>query len=769
MANGQAWCEQNTWRMQEREKWRYAYAGNKIVRYLDNPPLQDLEAVLDYLTGAYGCSKLSLDGKPVTGSWITLRAWYELANTDGSGVQRPRVYHEIIPAADTGSDTAYVQENNCTYVVTVTPYFRQASVTAPTAGSSGITYRVVGETRDRETGLWTYQIEKREQLTTTTGVVTLEDDAFKTVYGQTFMGVRTGNLDHTGAAVALWPVDDSTQGTLVVEAMPSKNENCTVDITQRKVVAKAAENVSVERYVTAFETGVTITNRNQAAAVNAAVGVADGIITRRSSRQNDDDTFDNTETLTTAVARSDAVVERYVTAFETGVTITNRNQPVAVNAAVAVADGIITRRSSRMTDGLRYDNTETVTTAVAQSDAVVERYVTAFETGVTITNRNQSAAVNAAVAVSDGIITRRSSRLTDAGRYDNTETLTTAVAQSDAVVERYETAFEIGVTITNRNQTAAVNELVEVADGIITRRSSRMTDGLLYDNTETLTTEREVSEAVKTVRVTPFETVSRVTDRGQTAAAADPTTPGVSVTKEKSEAGRFANTTEAVTPTANVDKTKLKTIQGLDTIEETLTRNEAAAPTLPATQTPGTAETVEWVKTDENQYDVRRRIETGEKFVQSFTLPDERGNITIIRYFNHTLAEEQALLAALDAGRNNSASPGAINKYAKYDGVIVSRPASGAASGSGSEFAVEETGLKQDEKRLVTVDGVRKVQTWTYTYNVKKDWGISGGWTAYSGAKQPGSFFHDLGNDWYEYKKVTGISVAETAFTPGAI
>jgi len=33
----------------------------------------------------------------------------------------------------------------------------------------------------------------------------------------------------------------------------------------------------------------------------------------------------------------------------------------------------------------------------------------------------------------------------------------------------------------------------------------------------------------------------------------------------------------------------------------------------------------------------------------------------------------------------------------------------------------------------------------------------------------PGSFFHDLGNDWNFYKKVTSISVSEEEFTSGEI
>ena len=58
----------------------------------------------------------------------------------------------------------------------------------------------------------------------------------------------------------------------------------------------------------AARAGVTITNRNQAAAVNAFVAVAGGIITRRSSKLNDNGTFDNTLKSSTYAVFGDATV-----------------------------------------------------------------------------------------------------------------------------------------------------------------------------------------------------------------------------------------------------------------------------------------------------------------------------------------------------------------------------------------------------------------------------------------------------------------------------
>lgn len=278
-----------------------------------------------------------------------------------------------------------------------------------------------------------------------------------------------------------------------------------------------------------------------------------------------------------------------------------------------------------------------------------------------------------------------------------------------------------------------------------------------------------MTDSVRKVVKTPFE-VRTVNENRSLNAPISEELPAVGMQREnrKTAGGWYDTVNDVRTPVANVTETSSKTIQGLETRSQVDKRNEPTAPTLPIAQTPGTVEEILYRLNDLNAYDVKRVTETGEKFVYTFTIPDERGATYVTRYYNHTDVEERALLGALNSARSNTATPGQINKFRLFDGVIVSRPASGASGGS-NKFAWSQTGKTQIEKRIVDVDGVRKVQTWTYTYNMKKDWGISGGSTDYSGALMPGSFFHDLGNDWYFYKKVTNINVTEADFAPGTI
>ena len=338
----------------------------------------------------------------------------------------------------------------------------------------------------------------------------------------------------------------SVVGGVVTIQASKRNDDGTFNNTKITKTAIAYDS-EVTREQTVFSQFVSIVKRNQAAAVNVFVAVSNGIVTRRFSHKNEDGTFDNTEETRTAIA-AEAVVERSRSAFRDTVTITNRNQAAAVNAFVNVINGIITTRSSKKNDDGTFDNTEATSTAIAVSNAVVEHSRTAFRDIVTITNRNQTTAVSAFVNVVNGIITTQGYKENDDKTFDNTETLSTAIGVLSAVAEKSRTLFMDSVTVTNRNQPTAVSALVEVANGIITEQGYRENDDGTFDNTETLGTARAVADATVIAEGDAFSTSTRKIQRNQAAAdatAAGLTGGGtaaaklVSVRNDKTEAGRF--------------------------------------------------------------------------------------------------------------------------------------------------------------------------------------------------------------------------------------
>ena len=453
MDTGEQFCKKAQWYRTEEMSFGFTAGGDTLTRYCEMPPNMLIDDAIAYLVGVNGCAALTMDGIALAGSWRTMVAGCVPVGPESAGRSRKmRIFHTIAKL-NGGTGTAWV-ETNCTYVVTVTPYFRQVAVASPTTGTSGITYSIEGSRRDDRTGLWDYLVVKREQLTTTTGIVVTEDDKFKTVSEQTFYGVRTGNLNHLGAAVALWTVGVTPDGTEYETVSVRKNDNCTTDISQRKTVAKEVTDQTVANTQTVFDKTESATDRNQAEAVNALVTVAGGVVTERRSEENEDGTFNNTETKKTAIAVTGAVEANTQTIFEKSESKTDRNQAAAVKALVTVAGGVVTERRAEENPDGTFDNVETKKTAIAVTGAVEANTQTIFEKSESKTDRNQAAAVKALVAVSAGVITQRKAETNPDGTFDNVETKNTEVAVSEAVKEQTGDLFSARVRVASKNTTA---------------------------------------------------------------------------------------------------------------------------------------------------------------------------------------------------------------------------------------------------------------------------------------------------------------------------
>lgn len=697
----QKWCMNAKWRAARWESLKYTFGDGTIVRYVDEPALSDMEGLCAWLLDPACCAagKLAVNGKVVDGAYVPVAAWWEDVTIRGQ--QRTRLYHECMPAASVTAGTAYVTENNCTWKVTVTPYFRQAAVAVPTPGTSGVTYRVMQDRVDPRTGLWMFVLEKREQMTTTTGVVTAADDIFKTVWEQTFYGVRTGNTDHTGAAIAaLWTPGNPTPGTLYETVDVQKNDNCTTNVSQRKTVEKevalAGHGIEKDQFQT-----VETTDSVSATALGDAPAADAGLITGHSEDKTSTGLYKRRK----KTEQEQDVAAAAVTQTKDQFSSETETEDVAASALGAVPEpdaGLVTTHKNVKTRGKKYRRTKREVQELDVADAVKRVTKDQFNT-VTETEDVAAAALGAAPAPSAGLVTTHKDSKTPGKKF-------------------------------RRNK----REIQEIA----------------------------VTDAVKVVSKTPFDTVTLQRHVSQAAAAADPTNPGVRVKNEKTDGilvtqeveTRAANTG---TDGAGILEKKLTTVQGLVTTVETATRNKTAALTEETAQTAGTARTAVNTLNDLGVYDVREIVETGAKWVYTYTVPDVNGAYTVTLYFNHTQAEELALVAALSATNSNSFSPDPMNRFGKYDGRIVSRPLDTTAN---AKWQWEVTGKTFERTEAFERGGKDYVRTWKYTFSAKRDWGISSGYAAYSGAKS-GSSFEDLGGDWYHYVKVTKIEVKQAEVT----
>jgi hypothetical protein len=389
---------------------------------------------------------------------------------------------------------------------------------------------------------------------------------------------------------------------------------------------------------------------------------------------------------------------------------TDRNQTTAVKDLVTVAGGVITERTAKKNDDGTFDNTETKKTAIAVTGQVEANTQTIYDKTESKTDRNQTTAVKDLVTVAGGVVTERTAKKNDDGTFDNTETKKTAIAVTGQVEANTQTIFDKTESKTDRNQTTAVKALVTVADGVITERTAKKNDDGTFDNTETKKTEIAVSTTLVQASGDLFDASTRTENEGQI--AADTTTPGLSgvgtmlakivtIINKKSLFGRF------------------KTVKQED---------------VPG---PSTVETID-VPFD------------GDKTVK------------IVIFRNHTKTALQALLVAAKYYR---VSPGVqLNRFGLLDGTLTLSIDAGGGGGDGSYEGIYDEPMTTYSHSFVILAGKTYKRTFTYTYAIRRDWGVDDGISRYSGALNDDGF-HLLSGGWYYYKKLTAVSVTDSLVT----
>jgi hypothetical protein len=502
--NGQRWCETALWRLAKREEYAAEFAPNQLARWAALPPVDTMEETLAWLKTAAACAAMTCEGRAVAGSWKTAWCGWEPVGGEADGALRPmRLLHVCVPADAAGSEAAYVTENNCTYRVTVTPYFKQAAVAAAPAGSSGVVYRVTGERRDETTGEWQYQIERREQLTTEAPARIKEEDEYRTVWQQGFYGVREGDVDHNGDAVPLWNPASQPQGTTVELVFLQKNDNCTTDVIQTKTVAKAVSEARVERAQDVFERRETVTDRNQAEGAAEFAAAAGGLSVRQAKELNADGTYDNTRSGEQELEALSARVRTARTGEETVTETLHRSQAAAAELP-AEEEGAVDELVAERTKGGWWDNR--LTRAVARLVTGAERRVsrTAFETVEEGLDRNVATADKPAEigAAAGGVwheqLFRRLGHMkwnVGLTRHTELDVAAAETASGRTLFEAEEAAEEISA--------GAAEAAPEAAGGVTVQRTGALTPGGKYRKRTVTRTELHVPGAESAVTRTP--------------------------------------------------------------------------------------------------------------------------------------------------------------------------------------------------------------------------------------------------------------------------
>lgn len=236
-----------------------------VVRYYESAPIQPdvLQLVIDYLKQQETDRLFILNKElPLGETWKATDAWFQTSPSDkwaGTESTKIRIYQSFRPSSDE-SDGPYIVENGCKYLVTHEFHWDVAAIPTLPASSSGVNYTLQGVTRDKETGLYSCVIEKRETVQQDVELYNSSKSIYETIQRESHIGVKATDLPTTGQAA-------SVDNGVLVERQVSKNGDCTsnVENTVRKEEPVSGAIVNVRRTIRGIWKRITERNQTPAA------------------------------------------------------------------------------------------------------------------------------------------------------------------------------------------------------------------------------------------------------------------------------------------------------------------------------------------------------------------------------------------------------------------------------------------------------------------------------------------------------------------------
>ena len=357
------------------------------------------------------------DGIRQQGTWKITKI-FELSEHPGD------IYETLVSQID-GRELELMAQNNCACKVTRTYHWDAVEVETVPEGSSGVTYAVENVTMDRETGLFSYVLEKRETLTLKLGAWTSEIDSSQQTDSTIWKGVREGDVDDAGQPLA--GLDDMSRETWKIKRENrTKNDDCTHDI--RQDITEVEDQTGGAAEDSAARASSTVTH-TQGDNLGTAVDAATGTLRRTSSRPTEAGRYATSdETVTAKDQIGHESDDRASQKSET--TIHTQNGADIGNSAVA-GPGWIQRKSSRPTEfGLFATSDETITAKLQRTEIVSEDR--ADQVSRTITTTHDLTEAEAATH-SRGMISRATSREDEFACFSNVEEVTSGKPQEKMI------------------------------------------------------------------------------------------------------------------------------------------------------------------------------------------------------------------------------------------------------------------------------------------------------------------------------------------------
>ena len=563
------------WQPAEGHNYRYRYATRTLTRFCEAASLQpdEMRLVIEFLKDQeIGDGGISLMNRTVdlgTG-WKAKDAWYQTmpgerwGNTESTKV---RIYQILFlaPADAKEGDGPYLVENGCQYRVSHTFYWDVEALPSVPASASGVAYALQGVTRDRETGLFSCVIEKRERVQQDIAEYVSSETSFATTKDEQHLGVKADRVAATGKAA-------SVSNGAMVRRRVSKNADCTSDVQNEtvteKAVAGASETVSVSLTGTAKRT----VNRSMAAkAATSGLDVGESVTNEQTEGGRWTQTI--VRLVRNALLRISESCRK--TLFEhVHATVDVQTEKPDFDHVSEAGGGVTVEKTVARTEDGSYRVTEQATEEKGVANAVVTARKTLRGTTVTTLDRNQaSAASTDKLAVGDEVQVEK----TPGGLYNNRVTRAGADAAGEiaASCEKSGDVTHVDTAVTNATAAdAALGTHVTASANVVTRRTARVQENGTVD-VETVTethipkTTGEMSAGSANAAVTVTAGINQV-DVPSPGAGAQNVVKRVSATPNGHGSFTTNETTETYTPATAKHETKWAT----ETASTTVTRHD---------------------------------------------------------------------------------------------------------------------------------------------------------------------------------------------------
>lgn len=371
------------WQVLNRSQWKYQFHEKTLVRFVEEVQLREDEIplLLEYLASDECIPTLCLYDQTISSEWKPTRAWLELSNKSVGNVHSVRLYHGLMTELSAIGDGPYLVENGCVSKVSLSYYWDQSSVQTVPASSSGISYRITGLTRDRDTGLYTYAIEKRERVQQDVAEYFTAKTAFADMSEEYHLGVRQEDVATTGQVA-------SVNNGKIVRRKISKNADCTSDVhnTIEQEIAVPGASEAYHKSLTGMTK--TVVNRNMPTkASEAGLDIGESVENTETDGKRWNQRI--TTIVRTFIGRIADSCSKTIFHHRQGQTDIQGTNPGFTHVAEASGGVIHSKAVSRTSDG-SYRIEDNTTTELPVSSASVRVHKTLRGVVKSTTNRNQS-------------------------------------------------------------------------------------------------------------------------------------------------------------------------------------------------------------------------------------------------------------------------------------------------------------------------------------------------------------------------------------------